>query len=332
MVSHIYHRFEECPISLSVDTEDKVDTNVLTSQKDVEEYARLICKTHNKCMICGQPKRYGQRLHFGEIDGHKQVVGSCCQSRLTTTSGSFKIKKPVYQEPDDSIVIWRYMNVTKLLSFIQTESLYFNRLDSFEDKSEGALGMQSDYSDFKKKTVAFLQSLHESKADNYSVNDECDKLINSLRQSKEYTFVNCWHASEHESVGMWKTYLQYPYDGVALKSTVGKLKKAINYDPRISIGYVKYIDYHVEQPNKLHPCWYKQIPYQYENEIRAVIQIPSLMAGRGFLVKCNMGDLIDRIVFSPFSSNYFKNSIAALLEKYNMGTMIQPSELEKQLF
>lgn len=49
-------------------------------------------------------------------------------------------------------------------------------------------------------------------------------------EDEEYRrrFVSCWHLSEVESVGMWAQYVGKGTAGVALRSTVGKVRAALN--------------------------------------------------------------------------------------------------------
>ena len=42
--------------------------------------------------------------------------------------------------PEDSVKIWRFMDLPKFLSIIQTKTLYFARADQFEVSFEGARG------------------------------------------------------------------------------------------------------------------------------------------------------------------------------------------------
>ena len=47
-------------------------------------------------------------------------------------------KHPVFTAPtNENIKIWRYMDFTKFLSFIDKKTLFFTRVDQLEDKFEG---------------------------------------------------------------------------------------------------------------------------------------------------------------------------------------------------
>ena len=45
----------------------------------------------------------------------------------------------IFTLPDSKSTIWRYVDLSKLISFISTQSLFFARADKFEDPFEGAL-------------------------------------------------------------------------------------------------------------------------------------------------------------------------------------------------
>ncbi len=53
--------------------------------------------------------------------------------------------------------------------------------------------------------------------------------------------VNCWHRNKLESIAMWKLYT-HGNDGVAIQSTVRRLKDSIEASPRRNfvIGSVNY--------------------------------------------------------------------------------------------
>ena len=46
---------------------------------------------------------------------------------------------PMLETPPASSMLWRYMSLAKFLSFLQTSSLYFSRIDQLGDPFEGTL-------------------------------------------------------------------------------------------------------------------------------------------------------------------------------------------------
>ena len=55
---------------------------------------------------------------------------------------------------------------------------------------------------------------------------------------KNVYYVNCWHAGEHESAALWGSYAGHA--GLAVKSSVGRLKSAIDVEWPFHIGEVSY--------------------------------------------------------------------------------------------
>ncbi|WP_157603680.1 hypothetical protein [Polaribacter atrinae] len=55
------------------------------------------------------------------------------------------------EEINENAYLWRYMDIHKFLSFIFNKSLYFTRLDNFEDSKEGITIEHLFYKNLKKK-------------------------------------------------------------------------------------------------------------------------------------------------------------------------------------
>ncbi len=81
-----------------------------------------------------------------------------------------------------------------------------------------------------------------------------NKALNQIFESidfnnedfKKRLLVSCWFEGEEESDAMWKLYSgSYKY-GIAIKSTVGMLQKALDEqfdnERKVDIARVKYVD------------------------------------------------------------------------------------------
>ena len=139
---------------------------------------------------------------------------------------------PELEHVEDALTIWRYMNFTKFVHLLSTNSLFFARTDTLGDHFEGALP----------RPVA------EKRRDAYrfsypgAPDGEYERLG---RLEREFVAVNCWHMSEHESAAMWSLYLD-ANEGVALRSTVGRFKASFDATDLSHIVYlatIRYIDY-----------------------------------------------------------------------------------------
>lgn len=135
--------------------------------------------------------------------------------------------------PGDSIDVWRYIDYSKLMWIISQGQLHFHRGDCFNDPFEG--------------TVPAIVDEYRQAA--YDEEDEFPENMSEIhsevtKQMRQHTFLNCWHLNDRESAGMWEIYSE-SNKSIAIKSTVGNLKKAIeDTDLRILMGKVSYLDFH----------------------------------------------------------------------------------------
>ena len=87
----------------------------------------------------------------------------------------------------------------------------------------------------------------------------------------------CWHMNDYESIAMWDLYTN-GVDGVAISTTVAKLKRAVEGIPEdCFIGTVEYTDHPTADTNStmpfglLQPLFQKGMSYTHECEVRAII-------------------------------------------------------------
>src|SRR5688572_5268355 len=141
--------------------------------------------------------------------------------------------------PDDSTKIWRYVGLTKFLSLLSTRKLYLCRADKLDDPLEGVV---------PQVTHEYAEAVFSKVASN-SV-EMAAQFAQVMRASREFTFVNCWHINDRESDAMWKLY-SLVTEGVAIQSTVGRLKACLSAAPdRFFVGSVQYAD-HDEVPPEM---------------------------------------------------------------------------------
>ena len=112
--------------------------------------------------------------------------------------------------------IWRYMDISKLLSLLEEEKLYFNRANNFEDPSEGKYPPPNQ--EILKNWIDGGQDVNKKRW-SYLL-----KSGNTVIRST--VGINCWHINKHESMAMWKLYSMKD-QGIAITSTYIKLKDSI---------------------------------------------------------------------------------------------------------
>ena len=235
---------------------------------------------------------------------------------------------PMLTTPPDSTKLWRYLDLSHFLWLLSRRSLYFANVRQFDDHWEGALPAG---------TVAALELLLGISAmgpRGFPPTGAADPIalsaLKSAMKSLQPAYgINCWHKNEVESLAMWHLYT-HGKDGVAIQTTVGRLKACLVNEPRhIYIADVIYgHDGRMEEQDisddALIPIVTKRRSFAHESEVRLILDSGFEEAGRllaqgeaagpptGETVKVDIENLIERIVASP---NYPAWSISDLQER-----------------
>lgn len=208
----------------------------------------------------------------------------------------------------DSTILWRYMDLSKFVQILQSKSLFFSKPRYFEDPFEGS---------YSQKQIRYL-----SKTTQLSDEDIRQQII----EAREKVFINCWHSNRYESAAMWHLYLQNIKEGIAIKTTVGRLKQSfIDNVNNPFICPVSYIDYDVD-PVKVGKHWldsflFKRKSFEHENEVRALFYVdhPQYLSHyAGLPVKTQLANLIDAVYVSPTAQKWFFDVIKIELKKYGL--------------
>ena len=150
---------------------------------------------------------------------------------------------------------------------------------------------------------------------------------------KDSVLVNCWSISPHESYALWKIYLRGEVKGVAVRTTVGALKKAITSEvddnsENFYIGRVQYSNHlKPDKLNRLSVVTTKKHFYDFEKELRVFI-LGSEESGAaatdagisGRTVKIGLQELVHRVYVSPFADGGYWNRVRTLLAAGGIAT------------
>lgn len=207
---------------------------------------------------------------------------------------------PSFDCPEDEAIIWRYMDLAKFMSLLETRKLYFSRADLLGDPFEYARPRKSIEQGIKANEEWRQQAIAEIEAKPPSemkakILQAIEERYASMKEPlssgyanpdiRQSLYVSCWHINAFESAAMWKLYLKSD-EGIAIKTTVGAFKKSLSgyrmiraLGPRteeipIFIGRVKYIDYEndfISSNNTLNYIMHKRLSFAHEHELRAVI-------------------------------------------------------------
>jgi hypothetical protein len=242
-----------------------------------------------------------------------------------------RLSAPYFPHPDftapanGAARIWRYIDFSKYVSLVESGALYFSRADRVSDAWEGA---------FPSKNV-----LQRS-----AVTDVLSRLSAFHRSLHLHTFLSCWHLNDGESAGMWQQYASRDA-GVAIQSTFDRLISSFQGDENdmfeVYVGTIRYLDYDLEQfldGNTFIPFLHKRRSFEYERELRAVIQ-PVFPGGdplaesepfaEGLLVKVDLATLIENTFVAPTSSDSFADLVKSVADKYSIHAPVKHSDLAR---
>lgn len=224
--------------------------------------------------------------------------------------------------------IWRYVDLTKFLELLNSKSLYFTRLDKFDDIFEGAVPLKTAQTRKIPKREVNQEVLINGEIITRKEfqEDELEDYIEYQKKEREKFAVNCWHMNDYESAAMWKLYLK-SNEGIAIQSNFTKLKEILTKSRfQFFIGTVSYIDYEndkLEFGNSFLPFVHKRKSFSHENELRAIIPIEAPnnidnidFRDGGWKIKIDLNELIENIYISPESPEWMTKLIADTCHKF----------------
>lgn len=222
--------------------------------------------------------------------------------------------------PDNDQKIWRYMDFSKYVDMLTTNTLYFTRADKLEDPYDCS-------------AMQFL-------GDRYKANPQGKERTCQVNTFERlFVYLNCWHMNSVQSAALWKLYSENKYETVAIQTTFGKLESEVKgkWPPDgISISKVKYYPENAGQTIENLPGgrvftslgWesiiYKRQSFAHEEELRAFIfqqadkirenstlknkaHLEKLMKERDKFIRIPIdpAKLIEKVYVSPLAKDLF---------------------------
>ena len=269
----------------------------------------------------------------------------------------FEVKDPgsTIEIPEGNAVLWRYMDLAKLLALVSNRGLFFSALDTLGDRFEGQwsdrtlelirerdelwISDRGDHVVVEDKRQD--QRLEFQRADpTWSVEDTINHWHSTIRAgtSRRATFVNCWYQEAEESEAMWKLFAGEKY-GVAVRTTAARLVGSFTEKLPDYLGSVAYIAYDKDPMpvTEFPPVFYKRKAFMHEREVRAVVapeqraekgQVESGLPGLKYAIDPER--LIEAVVVSPHSPNWLPEVVRAVLGKFGMDAVVEKSVLEQR--
>jgi hypothetical protein len=234
------------------------------------------------------------------------------------------VKHPLFEAPKARTApLFRYIDLAKLVSLLDTRSLFFARSDRLGDPFEGSIATAN---------VDQRSTLYEGIPPT-----RWPMMIQMRERTRFWTHINCWSAST-ESVAMWRLY-SGDGSGLAVESTYDRLCKAVGSDEEIYVGRVHYANWQsdvIPEGNTMWPYVYKRAGFAYEHEVRALIQRFLLRDDAiqlqepgpvGRLVPVDLATLVARVRVSPFAGAWYHDAVTAVLRKWALDVEVLQSDL-----
>ena len=244
-------------------------------------------------------------------------------------------KRDIVTKVNGNSVVWRYMQHDKFVRLVNNSSLWFSRASAMTDKYELTIPEQS--------RDAFRRHLTEAGVSKEKLESKENDYYWENEPNKESSLINCWSKDRDENYALWKIYLGGDKDGVAIRTTAGKLRKSliqkeesINYSPgfKFSMAEVKYRHYiKYDELNPVSVLTTKKPFYKFENEVRLFSleeDHHSLLShdDKGVNVPVDLDVMLQEIYISPFSTLSYRKEVELLLRSHsNMKEKIKLSQV-----
>jgi len=236
---------------------------------------------------------------------------------------------------DERAVLWRYMDFSRLISLLEDRALYFARSDLMGDPWEGALSHVD-------------QAMEEEPYAGTGVT-----AGQVARRLRPMVYMNCWHASEHESAAMWGLY-QRDGRGVALRTTWGNLTSSLRTTWPIRGGAVRYVNYRetvIPSTSLFSTYMHKRESFSHEKEARLLlwsvegggprefeetqdedegtVMVPLGADPVGYAVPVDVDVLAPRIYVAPEAPGWYSELLSKVFARYEVDWPLQQSDLAR---
>ncbi|MFC4764320.1 hypothetical protein [Dyella koreensis] len=298
---------------------------------------------YDACSVCLRNFVEHETINLGYLgDGSPASTCESCSHVLSDSVAKMVFFRRPYVVPNEAVRLWRYLDFTKYVSMLATQSLYFARADQFEDPYEGAKGLRNAKSRWDEHYLRFFRTAlgsHpngvESKLTDDEIDAEAQRLLSDLELGGEHgrrqTFINCWHENERESEAMWRLYSTYLPNALAVRTSYGRLYRSLGRNPAISIGRVEYLDFESQYAGPNDAFWRKRKSFEHEREVRAMT-VDYGVDRKGLHLPCDLTVLIESVVLSPTAAPWFAHVVTDVSSKYGVSVSISHSNLNDPVF
>ena len=245
--------------------------------------------------------------------------------------------------------VYRYLTIDKLIDFLDTNSLYLARLDTFEDNLENI----EPYDIIELKFLTLTKPIDASPENNEIKWDEIIennkkqliKIQIDLIEKQKKRFVSCWILSDVESFGMWDTYgkegfvirFNREYFEKIIKESISAQTKPTSKIDLLVIGNVIYQDFEKMLQNEEesiieYSAFRKHLSFIHESEYRIVGFTNNIENEIGLRFKIPQIEKLEFEIFAnPRFTTFQFQQYSKIIEKHTKLKKLKNSELKNFL-
>ena len=196
----------------------------------------IFYKEHrDQCSNCKHNFKHNELAYLGyRKDGSCALLCENCKHLLRKSVTPFCWTELEYTEPNPGDKLWRYMDLAKFLSLVSHKALYFAAAKTFKDPFEGAKGLicnkqswDNFYLEFFREAILTAPGQDIRKLTEKKIKTDSHRLLKTLSsfgvQSREDTYICCWHQNDYESEAMWQLYSRDITNAIAIQTTARQL-------------------------------------------------------------------------------------------------------------
>tara|TARA_R110000824_G_scaffold118960_14_gene272238 strand:- start:374278 stop:375156 length:879 start_codon:yes stop_codon:yes gene_type:complete len=239
--------------------------------------------------------------------------------------------------------LWRYMDFSKFVAMLTQGGLYFTRAANFTDPFEAAAGIASREIIWNEHYLRFFKDAIVTPPLGYppvkkldsEIEEDAARLLQQLKFAyalARNSLVSCWHTNDVESEAQWQIYCSSGAPGLAIRTNIDRLWRATKNETGVKIGKIQYMDFKRHFASGDERIFCKRSSLAHEREVRAVLPNDRKAPADGRLVTCNLNDLIEEVIVSPYSPPWFRNVVQETIDKFGYKLCVGKSEISETPF
>lgn len=241
---------------------------------------------------------------------------------VSTTSLIMDFHLRIDESLDEGLRLWRYMDLARLVSLLETKAIWLARADTFRDKHEGRFPDE-------------MRTLAEKAYESFPPDDPSP--VKNVEDFQDYllknTFISCWHKNIDENMAMWEIYGR-DTNAVAVQTTVGRIRDGT--DSSDLNGHSLLLQPVVYQRAEdvlgvllYEDCFFRKRPhFAFEQEVRISLDTysrvnPTKNTPYGHRLRCSINTFIESIYIHPDSATWLLDVVNSITTRYQVNANVK---------